>query len=186
MPEAMSVEQKEVSALPQVGAGFNRWLIPVAAVCVHICIGSVYAWSTFNRPIKALFPDDPWWFSPPYTTFTTALMLLGLSAAFGRDDSSRALRESHEQTFAGWLNLSLEEQHADLTAYLETLEEPPRVVLDYWLRSRAYRNQPPASARTADRQLFYRNLEALLVVLKYASADAGPARGSSPPASPAR
>jgi MFS family permease len=64
-------------------SGFNRWLIPVAAVCVHICIGSVYAWSVFNRPIKALFPGDPSWFSPPYTTFSTALVLLGLSAAFG-------------------------------------------------------------------------------------------------------
>ena len=62
---------------------FSRWLIPVAAVAVHICIGSVYAWSTFNRPIHALFPNDPWWFSPPYTTFSTALILLGLSAAFG-------------------------------------------------------------------------------------------------------
>ena len=62
-------------------ATFNRWLIPVGAVAVHICIGSVYAWSTFNRPIHALFPTDPWWFSPPYTTFTMALMLLGLSAA---------------------------------------------------------------------------------------------------------
>ena len=61
---------------------FNRWLIPIAAVAIHICIGSVYAWSTFNRPIKALFPDDPAWFSPPYTTFSTALVLLGLSAAF--------------------------------------------------------------------------------------------------------
>jgi MFS family permease len=61
----------------------NRWLIPVGAVAVHICIGSVYAWSTFNRPIQQLFPDSPWWFSPPYTTFTTALVLLGLSAAFG-------------------------------------------------------------------------------------------------------
>lgn len=61
----------------------NRWRIPVGAVAVHICIGSVYAWSTFNRPIQALFPDQPWWFSPPYTTFTTALVLLGLSAAFG-------------------------------------------------------------------------------------------------------
>src|SRR5215204_1835764 len=61
----------------------NRWRIPVGAVLVHICIGSVYAWSTFNRPIQALFPDEPWWFSPPYTTFTTALVLLGLSAACG-------------------------------------------------------------------------------------------------------
>jgi MFS family permease len=61
----------------------NRWRVPLGAVAVHICIGSVYAWSTFNRPIAALFPDAPWWFSPPYTTFTTALVLLGLSAAFG-------------------------------------------------------------------------------------------------------
>ena len=65
------------------GTTFSRWLIPVAAVAIHICIGSVYAWSTFNRPIHALFPNDPWWFSPPYTTFSTALILLGLSAAFG-------------------------------------------------------------------------------------------------------
>jgi MFS family permease len=62
---------------------FNRWLNPIGAVLVHVCIGSVYAWSTFNRPIQALFPNDPWWFQPPYTTFTTALVLLGLSAAFG-------------------------------------------------------------------------------------------------------
>ena len=61
----------------------NRWRIPIGAVAVHICIGSVYAWSTLNRPILALFPDQPWWFSPPYTTFSTALVLLGLSAAFG-------------------------------------------------------------------------------------------------------
>src|SRR5205085_871853 len=62
---------------------FNRWFIPIGAVLVHVCIGSVYAWSTFVRPIQALFPNDPPWFRPPYTTFTTALVLLGLSAAFG-------------------------------------------------------------------------------------------------------
>ncbi len=69
-------------------AEFNRWLIPVAAVLVQICIGSVYAWSTFNRPINALFPAPPadrWlaWFKAPYITFSAALVLLGLSAAFG-------------------------------------------------------------------------------------------------------
>lgn len=80
----------EISPAPTLADGaananphFSRWLIPVGAVLVHICIGSVYAWSTFNRPIQAIFPGDPWWFSPPYTTFTTALTLLGLSAAFG-------------------------------------------------------------------------------------------------------
>src|SRR3984885_7284699 len=62
---------------------FSRWLIPVAAVAINICIGSVYAWSTFNPPIHAVFHNDPWWFSPPYTTFSTAIILLGLTAAFG-------------------------------------------------------------------------------------------------------
>jgi MFS family permease len=52
-------------------------------VLVHICIGSVYAWSTFNLPIQALMPGQPLLFTPPYMTFTTALALLGLSAAFG-------------------------------------------------------------------------------------------------------
>ena len=32
---------------------------------------------------RPCFPAIPAWFSPPYTTFTTALVLLGLSAAFG-------------------------------------------------------------------------------------------------------
>jgi MFS family permease len=68
---------------PLPSAAFNRWWIPFAAISIHLCIGSVYAWSTFNRPIRALFPNDPAWFSPPYTTFTAALVLLGLSAAFG-------------------------------------------------------------------------------------------------------
>ncbi len=76
-PQAVGLEKA-----PEV-SGFNRWLIPVAAIFIHICIGSVYAWSTFNRPIKAIFPASPWWFSPPYTTFTTALVLLGVSAAYG-------------------------------------------------------------------------------------------------------
>ena len=58
-----------------------RWTIPLGAVLVHLGIGSVYAWSTLNRPITAAMPSLPWWASPPYTTFTSALVLLGLSAA---------------------------------------------------------------------------------------------------------
>ncbi len=58
-----------------------RWTIPLGAILVHLGIGSVYAWSTLNRPIIAALPPQPWWGSPPYTTFTAALVLLGLSAA---------------------------------------------------------------------------------------------------------
>src|SRR5213080_3116647 len=70
----MTIHESEIAN--PAATTFNRWFIPIGAVAVHICIGSVYAWSTFNRPIQALFPDQPWWFSPPYTTFTTALVLL--------------------------------------------------------------------------------------------------------------
>ena len=33
------------------GPGFNRWLVPPAALAIHLCIGSVYAWSIFNTPL---------------------------------------------------------------------------------------------------------------------------------------
>ena len=64
------------------GTTTNRWIIPLGAVMVHICIGSVYSWSTFSRPIQQLFPEVSW-FNATYATYSTALVLLGLSAAFG-------------------------------------------------------------------------------------------------------
>ena len=32
-------------------AGFDRWLIPPAALAVHLCIGEVYGFSVFNEPM---------------------------------------------------------------------------------------------------------------------------------------
>ncbi|MDE3208800.1 MAG: MFS transporter, partial [Pseudomonadota bacterium] len=34
--------------------GFSRWLVPPAALCVHLCIGQVYAFSVFNKPLTHL------------------------------------------------------------------------------------------------------------------------------------
>lgn len=77
----------------------RRWQIPLGAILVHLGIGSVYAWSTLNRPISAALPSLPWWATPPYPTFTTALVLLGLSAAtlgpwVERNGARRAARVS--------------------------------------------------------------------------------------------
>ncbi len=36
------------------GPGFNRWLVPPAALCIHLCIGQVYAFSVFNLPLTKL------------------------------------------------------------------------------------------------------------------------------------
>ena len=77
---APSFQGDSVSAEPS----FNRWLIPLAAVLIHVCIGSIYSWSVFNRPINALFPHPlATWFQAPYITFSTGIVLTGLSAAFG-------------------------------------------------------------------------------------------------------
>ena len=44
----------------------------------------------------------------------------GLATAFGRDEAARALRESHDATFQGWLKLSLAEKNEDLREYLDS------------------------------------------------------------------
>lgn len=57
----------------------NRWLIALSAVGIHICIGSVYAWSVLTKPIM-----EQMGFSLQETTwtFSLAILFLGLSAGF--------------------------------------------------------------------------------------------------------
>jgi hypothetical protein len=105
----------------------------------------------------------------------------GLSGAFGREESGKALRESHEQTFAEWLKLPLSARHQDLMAYLAGLEDPPQTVLAHWLGSKAYRAQVPSSAREAERRLFFEDLEALLETTRNGSPSVESGPGSLPP-----
>ena len=32
--------------------GFNRWLVPPAALCIHLCIGMAYGFSVFWKPLQ--------------------------------------------------------------------------------------------------------------------------------------
>lgn len=57
----------------------NRWLIALAAVGIHISIGSVYAWSVFTKPIQQQFG---WDLAEIQLAFSIAILFLGLSAAF--------------------------------------------------------------------------------------------------------
>ncbi len=34
------------------GSGFNRWLVPPAALCIHLCIGMAYGFSVFWKPLE--------------------------------------------------------------------------------------------------------------------------------------
>ena len=67
--------------------GFSRWMVPPAALCIHLCIGQAYAFSVFNLPMTKLIgitksaPDD-WKLTELGWIFTIAIFLLGASAAF--------------------------------------------------------------------------------------------------------
>ena len=66
--------------------GFSRWLVPPAALCIHLCIGQAYAFSVFNLPMTRLIgitksaPDD-WKLTDLGWIFSIAIVVLGLSAA---------------------------------------------------------------------------------------------------------
>ena len=68
------------------GPGFNRWMVPPEALCVHLCIGQAYAFSVFNLPMTRLIgithsaPDD-WKLTELGWIFSIAIVFLGLSAA---------------------------------------------------------------------------------------------------------
>lgn len=57
----------------------NRWIIAAAAVGIHICIGSVYAWSVAARPVMAAMGMS---LSSVTWAFSLAILFLGLSAGF--------------------------------------------------------------------------------------------------------
>src|SRR5574344_1426559 len=55
----------------------NRWLIALSAVGIHICIGSVYAWSVLALPIMK---ETGWTLKETTWTFSLAILFLGFSA----------------------------------------------------------------------------------------------------------
>jgi MFS family permease len=68
------------------GPKFNRWLVPPASIAIHLCIGSVYAWSIYNPALTRAFgvvvpSADDWLLSDVVWIFTVAIIFLGLSAA---------------------------------------------------------------------------------------------------------
>ena len=67
--------------------GFNRWLVPPAALSIHLAIGQAYAFSVFNLPLTKLIgisapAAEDWKLTTIGWIFSIAIVFLGLSAAF--------------------------------------------------------------------------------------------------------
>ena len=67
--------------------GFDRWLIPPAALAVHLSIGQLYAFSVFNEPLTRVIgigapAAQDWRLTDLGWIFSLAIVTLGLTAAF--------------------------------------------------------------------------------------------------------
>ncbi|MFC4437196.1 MULTISPECIES: L-lactate MFS transporter [Natrialbaceae] len=63
----------------QTDADKNRWLIAASAVAIHLSIGSIYAYSVYQNPLRA---ELGWAISDVSLAFTVSIVFLALSAAF--------------------------------------------------------------------------------------------------------
>jgi MFS family permease len=73
----LSAFDRERSVAPP---GFSRWLIPPAALSVHLCIGQVYATSVYKNSLVKHFDASQ---TEIGVIFSIAIVMLGLSAAVG-------------------------------------------------------------------------------------------------------
>jgi MFS family permease len=64
-------------------AGYSRWLVPPAALAIHLSIGQVYSFSVFKNPLLALTAADGshWNLKEVGYIFSIAIAFLGISAA---------------------------------------------------------------------------------------------------------
>ncbi|WNM33770.1 OFA family MFS transporter [Streptomyces sp. Li-HN-5-11] len=69
-----------MSSPPVAPPGWSRWLVPPAALSIHLSIGQAYAWSVFKPPLESALHLDGTQSALP---FQLAIVMLGLSAAFG-------------------------------------------------------------------------------------------------------
>src|SRR5260370_33145150 len=58
----------------------NRWGIAVAAVIMQICLGAVYGWSVFVKPLIGV---DHWHLTDVSLNFTLAIVFLGFGTVIG-------------------------------------------------------------------------------------------------------
>lgn len=75
LPDAPSFLARERTV---AGPGFSRWLIPPAALAVHLCIGQVYATSVYKNALVEHFDST---LTAVGISFSIAIVMLGLSAA---------------------------------------------------------------------------------------------------------
>ena len=115
------------------GPGFNRWLVPPAALAIHLCIGMAYGFSVFWLPlskapgIKDAIKCGPdfGFFQELFTTFTQGGTLV-LITDEDRLNSTQLLRKiialgTVDKCSSGFVILSWVNHHRHVAIFLATI-----------------------------------------------------------------
>jgi OFA family oxalate/formate antiporter-like MFS transporter len=62
------------------GLTSNRWAIAIAAVVMQVCLGGLYGWSVFVKPLSAA---EGWSLTQVSLSFTLSLIFLGIGSVLG-------------------------------------------------------------------------------------------------------
>ena len=104
----------------------------------------------------------------------------GLAMRFGADQTDRAIRLSHEDSFDRWLVLPMIDKKEDAELYWSSLLEDERLVTEVWSKAESYRTLFPIAASPAQRMDFQEHMQILLAWVKRVLDAGEPAPDASP------
>ncbi len=90
----------------------------------------------------------------------------GLETLHSIEAVDRALRKCHTRVFEELMALPLEDQTRDLLNFFESLREDRARLINAWQRLRSYQVLPPEDCPPLARELFEKNIEVTLKVLR--------------------
>jgi hypothetical protein len=90
----------------------------------------------------------------------------GLETRYSTEAVDEGLRRCHAEVFADLLALSLQEQTQDLLRFFESLKAERKRLVEVWQQLRAYQILPPQNCRPLARELFSKNVEVILEILR--------------------
>ncbi len=90
----------------------------------------------------------------------------GLETRHSSEAVDEGLRQCHAAIFSDLLSLSLQEQTQDLLRFFESLKAERTRLLKAWQQLRAYQILPPQDCHPLARELFSKNVEVILEVLR--------------------
>ncbi len=90
----------------------------------------------------------------------------GLEARYWPEAVNEGLRQCHIRVFQELVTLPLKVQTEDLLDFFESLREERSRLVDAWQRLRSYQVLPPENCNPLARELFDKNCEIILGVLR--------------------